>query len=223
MLGEKIEIKDEKIDLDDEETLQTPAEKLQNYTKSRIYGQEKYVHSQVCEVKVEEKKGEKSETVIERTSFQSSEIYDSNNPYFCAACIVDFEEKIQFFIHILTNHDGEKSIKCPICEYPLSDELALRKHIKIVHERKKQMINPISENIFSEKIPEINDEKISNGFDDYSEAAEEIFSDNFEEKNDSDPDYVYEFENEANEDITDDFSENKEPIQDEVEKSNKKE
>ena len=144
----------------------------------------------ICEVKIEE--------TIHKYDKDESKIGIKQNPYFCAACFIDYEEKNTFFVHILAHHEGKKPRKCKLCEYPLSSKHSLKKHMRIVHGEVQDDVYLDNDNGFHDVEPFV--EKIEN-YNDFCEV--DNFTENLYEKEGSDEDYT---ENEN--DIKDELGEN---------------
>jgi hypothetical protein len=163
MSKEEIRIKDENEEFDYQE--------VHNLSNKKSHD------PPICEVKIEE--------TIHKYDKDESKIGIKQNPYFCATCFIDYEEKNTFFVHILTHHEGKKPRKCKLCEYPLSSKQSLKKHMRIIHGEMQDDVNLENDNGFHDIEPFA--EKIES-YNDFCEVDD--FSENLFEKEESDEDYT---------------------------------
>ena len=153
-----------------------------DYQEVHNLSNEKSYDPPICEVKIEE--------TIQKNE---SKIGIKQNPYFCATCFIDYEEKNPFFVHILTHHEGKKPHKCKLCEYPLSSKHSLKKHMRIIHGEVQDNFDLDNDTSFHDDDVEPFAEKIEEDYNDFCEVDD--LSENLYEKEGSDEDYIPENEN----------------------------
>ena len=154
MSKEEIKIKDENEKFDYQEVHNLPNEKSYD--------------PPICEVKIEE--------TIHKYEKDESKIGIKQNPYFCATCFIDYEEKNTFFVHILTHHEGKKPRKCKLCEYPLSSKHSLKKHMRIIHGEMQDDVNLGNDNDFHDDEPFAEKIESYNDFCEVDDFSENLFT-----------------------------------------------